>query len=161
MVRDGIFSRKWPFSSKVVHRPTRERGRPARPILAKPHPSSPPGSTGSGAPALLRPGPFRSRRQGGGCRIAGKLSGRQRECMRAGRPRSRVAPPPIALAPQGGMRRLAGLQLCLWGRAVAHGSPSSSFVFLRGSFFFPCVSGRASPPPPSLRYDGGGSVGSH
>ena len=45
-----------------------------------------------------------------GCRIAGKLSGTQRDSMRAGRPRSRVAPPPITLAPQGGTRRLAGPQ---------------------------------------------------
>ena len=30
--------------------------------------------------------------------------------MRAGRPRSRVGPPPITLAPQGDMRRLAGPQ---------------------------------------------------
>ena len=44
-----------------------------------------------------------------GCRIAGKLSGKQRDSMRAGRPRSRVAPPPITLAPQGGTRRLARL----------------------------------------------------
>ena len=45
-----------------------------------------------------------------GCRIAGKLSGTEREWMRAGRPRSRVGPPPITLAPQGGARRLAGPQ---------------------------------------------------
>ncbi|MCY3757479.1 MAG: hypothetical protein OXG96_07125, partial [Acidobacteria bacterium] len=45
-----------------------------------------------------------------GCQIAGTLSGTQRECMRARRPRSRVVPPSITLAPQGGTRRLAGPQ---------------------------------------------------
>ena len=45
-----------------------------------------------------------------GCRIAGKLSGTQRECMRAGRPRSRVGSSPITPASQGGVRQLAGPQ---------------------------------------------------
>ena len=63
-----------------------------------------------------------------GCRIAGKLSGTQRECMRAGRPRSRGAPPRKILAPQGGRRRLAGRHPCRCGRALTLGGPSWSFV---------------------------------
>ncbi len=46
-----------------------------------------------------------------GCRIAGKLSGAQRDSMRAGRPRSRGAPPPITPATEGGTRRLTGLKM--------------------------------------------------
>ena len=45
--------------------PTRERGRPARTTPARPRPTPPPGSTGNGAGAPLRPGPCGSRRQGG------------------------------------------------------------------------------------------------
>ena len=47
------------------HEAPRERGRPARTTLAQPHPTPPPGSTGSGARTLLRPSPGRSRRRGG------------------------------------------------------------------------------------------------
>ena len=72
--------------------------RASRPHQAwhRPGPSPPLGSTGNGAMALLRPGRCGSRRQGG-ClqvmtcstrRIALKLSGGQRDRMRAGRPRS-------------------------------------------------------------------------
>ena len=46
-------------------RPTRERGRPARTTLARPHPAPRPGSTGNGIRTLLRPIPCRPRRQGG------------------------------------------------------------------------------------------------
>ena len=67
---------------------------PAR-ILPQLQPSPPPESTGSGALPLLRPGPCGSRRQGGGCNIAGKLSGNRRDSMRAGRPRSRVGVVPM------------------------------------------------------------------
>ena len=77
-----------------------------------------------------------------GCLIAGKLSGTQRECMRAGRPRSRVAPPPIPLAPRGGVRRLAGPQPYPCGRAVSLSGPSWFFVSLRGLLFFSVVSGK-------------------
>ena len=58
-----------------------------------------------------------------GCPIAGKLSGTQRQCMRAGRPRSRVAPPPIALAARGA-RQPVGLQPYRCSRAVTLGGPS-------------------------------------
>ena len=75
----------------------------------------------------------------GRCHIAGKLSGRQRECMRAGRPRSRVAPLPIALAPRGGVRRLAGPQPCRCGRVATLRGPSWITLF---SF----VSGKRLPP---------------
>ena len=115
-------------------KPTRERGVPPAQVLAQPRPSSPPGSTGNGARTLLRPSPCRSRRQGG--RVAasqGYISGTQRGSMRAKRPRSRVAPPPITLAPQGGTRRLAGSQPVpmrqsrhAWWPFVHH---SFSFVF--------------------------------
>ena len=64
-----------------------------------------------------------------GCRIAGKLSGRLRGCMRAGRPRSRVAPPPITLAPLGDAYRLAGPQPGRCGRAVTLGGPSWITLF--------------------------------
>ena len=106
-------------------KPPGSAGVPPAQVLAQPRPSPPPGSTGNGARTLLRPSPCRSRRQVAGCRIAGKLSGTQRDSMRAGRPRSRVAPPPITLAPQGGTRRLAGPQPCRCGRAVTLGGPSS------------------------------------
>ena len=43
-----------------------------------------------------------------GCRIAGKLSGTQRGCMRAGRPRSRVGILPSLLLLKGSTLRLAG-----------------------------------------------------
>ena len=90
-----------------------------------------------------------------GCRIAGKLSGTQRDSMRAGRPRSRVAPPPITLAPQGGMRRLAGPQPVPMRQSCHAWWP---FVVLRGpswitlfSFFLlfqisraPALPGRSS-----------------
>ena len=46
-----------------------------------------------------------------GCRIARKLSDTERECMRAGRPRSRVAPLPIALAPKAGVLLRSGSAL--------------------------------------------------
>ena len=49
-------------SRKEAHR---ERGRPARTTLARPHPSLPPGSTGNGATIPLQPSPGRSCRQGG------------------------------------------------------------------------------------------------
>ena len=71
-----------------------------------------------------------------GRRIAGKLSGTLRECMRAGRPRSRGAPPPIILATQWGARRLAGPRPCRCGRTVplvALCRPSCPFV----NFSFP------------------------
>ena len=58
-----------------------------------------------------------------GCRIAGKLSGTERECMRAGRPRSRVGRSP-----------------CRCGRAVTLGGPSGAFVAFRGSLLFSVVS---------------------
>ena len=108
-------------------KPLGSAGVPPAQVLAQPRPSPPPGSTGNGARTLLRLSPCRSRRQVAGCRIAGKLSGTQRDSMRAGRPRSRVAPPPITLAPQGGARRLAGPQPCRCGRAVTLGGPSSFF----------------------------------
>ena len=73
-----------------------------------------------------------------GCRNAGKLSGTQRECMRAGRPRSRVAPPPITPAPQGNAHRLAGPQSCRCGRAVTLGGLSWTplFPFLHNPQWF-------------------------
>ena len=104
--------------------PPGSAGVPPAQVLAQPRPSPPPGSTGNGARTLLRASPCRSRRQVARCRIAGKLSGTQRDSMRAGRPRSRGAPPPITLAPQGGTRRLAGPQPCRCGRAVTLGGPS-------------------------------------
>ena len=92
-------------------KPTRERGRPA-------------GTSLGTAWAICFIRADRQRRQDicfgrahavpagrvAGCPIAEKLSGTQRDSMRAGRPRSRVGPPPIALAAQGGTRRLAGPQ---------------------------------------------------
>ena len=71
-----------------------------------------------------------------GCRIAGKLRGTERECMRAGRPRSRVAPPPITLAPRGGTTGMPGHSPCRCGTAVTLGGPSWSLASLRGSLFF-------------------------
>ena len=47
-----------------------------------------------------------------GRHIAGKLSGTQRQCMRAGRPRSRWAPPPSLLLLQGERAGLPGPELC-------------------------------------------------
>ena len=82
-----------------------------------------------------------------GCRIAGKLSGTQRDSMRAGRPRSRVAPPPITLAPQGGTRRLAGPQLVPMRQSCHARWPLRvpSCPFVDHSFFF-CF--RQVPPLP-------------
>ena len=54
-----------PDSREVSRMPTRERGRPTRTTLARPHPSFPPGSTGNGARTLLWTSPCRSLRQGG------------------------------------------------------------------------------------------------
>ena len=68
-----------------------------------------------------------------GCDIAGKLSGTQRECMRAGRPRSRVGRFPSLLLLKGTRAGLPGRSPCRCGRAVTLGGPSSSFVSLRGS----------------------------
>ena len=95
----------------IVVSPTRKRGRPPAQVLAQPRPSPPPSSTGNGVRALLRPSPCRSRRQGGRCGIAGKLSGTQRECMRAGRPRSRVGRLPSLLL-------LNGARAARWGAAL-------------------------------------------
>ena len=69
-------------------------GVPPAPSLAQPRPSPPLGSTGNGAMALLRPGRCGSRRQGGCLWHPLKLSGGQRDSMRAGRPRSRARPSP-------------------------------------------------------------------
>ena len=83
-----------------------------------------------------------------GCRIAGKLSGTQRDSMRAGRPRSRVAPPPITLAPQGGTRRLAGPQPVPMRQSRHAWWP---FVVLRVTSWvtlFSFVSGKDRPCPP-------------
>ena len=46
-------------------RPPGSAGVPPAQVLAQPRPSPPPGSTGNGARTLLRPGPCRTRRQGG------------------------------------------------------------------------------------------------
>ena len=77
-----------------------------------------------------------------GCRIAGKLSGTQRDSMRAGRPRSRVAPPPIIFAPQGGTRRPA---------ARADAAELSRLVVLRVPLWITLlsfVSDKPGPRPP-------------
>ncbi len=82
-----------------------------------------------------------------GCRIAGKLSGTQRDSMRAGRPRSRVAPPPITLAHQGGTRRLAGPQPVPMRPSCHAWWP---FVVLRGPSWitlFSFVSSKSGPRP--------------
>ena len=63
--------------------PTRERGRPARTTLARPHPTPRPGSTGNGPRTLLRPSPCRTRRQGGRVPHRGKTE-RQATGMHAG-----------------------------------------------------------------------------
>ena len=54
------------------------------------------------------------------------------EAHAGGTPALPGGPLPITLAPQGGTRRLAGLQPCRCGRVVTLSGPSSSFVFLRG-----------------------------
>ena len=76
-------------------------GVPPAPSLAQPRPSPPLGSTGNGAMALLRPGRCGSRRAGWlPARHCTKLSGSQRDSMRAGRPRSRARPfPPTGWLP--------------------------------------------------------------
>ena len=78
--------------------------------------------------ALLGPSPCRSRRQGAGWPIAGKLSGTLRQCMRAGRPRSRVDLLPLLLLLKG---ERAGLR----GRSPAHALPGGARALLRPS---PC-----------------------
>ena len=72
----------FPLAGRVPNR--RETERPATAVHAGGTPALP-----GGVRALLRTSPWRSRWQAG-CRIAGRLSGSQRQCMRAGRPRSRV-----------------------------------------------------------------------
>ena len=106
--------------------PPGSAGVPPAQVLAQPRPSPPPGSTGNGARTLLRPSPCRSRRQVARCRIAGKLSGTQRDSMRAGRPRSRGAPPPSLLL-------LKGARAGLPGRSPADAAEPSRLVALRDS----------------------------
>ena len=67
-----------------------------------------------------------------GCPIAGKLSGAQRECMRAGRPRSRGAPPPQLMLLEGARAGLPGRSRRRCSRAVSLGDPSCLSV----DFFF-------------------------
>ena len=103
-------------------RPRRERGRPARTTLAKVHPSPRPSSTGSGARALLQPGPRGSRRRGGRLPHRGETE-RPPNAENAGEtpalPERAPLPSllllqggasPFTLASQVGTRRLAGPQ---------------------------------------------------
>ena len=86
-----------------------------------PRPSPPPGSIGNGAGTLLRPGPCRSRRQGGPVRqIAGILSRHANgsACGR-GRPRSRVgASSHHSCASRGHAPACRSRSRCRCGRAV-------------------------------------------
>ena len=67
-------------------------GVPPAQSLARPGPCFPLGTTGNGAMALLRPGRWGACPQGGCLRHRRKLSGGQRDSMRAGRPRSQGMP---------------------------------------------------------------------
>ena len=79
---------------RVPHR--RETERHATGVHAGGTPALP------GGPSFHHSCCSRGARRRAGCHIAGKLSVTQRECMRAGRPRSRVALPPITLAARRG-----------------------------------------------------------
>ncbi len=103
-------------------------GVPPAQVLAQPRLSSPPGSKGNAPRALLQLGPYGSADRAGGCNIAGKLSGTQRQCMRAGRPRSRVGARSHHSCSSRGARRLAGLQPCRYDRTVSLRGPSGSLV---------------------------------
>ena len=110
-------------------RPTRERGRPARTTVAKPHPTPRPGSTGNDARTLFRPSPWRSRRQGGRVPHRRETERQATGVHAGGTPALPGGHPPIPLAPQGDVRRLAGPS-----RLVA--LRRSSCVFVDNSFFF-------------------------
>ena len=75
--------------------PPGSAGVPPAQSLAEPRPFPPLGATGNGALALLRPAFAVTADVVAGCSIAGKLSGNQRDSMRAGRPRSQgdLSPP--------------------------------------------------------------------
>ena len=104
---------------------TRERGRPARTILARPRPSPPPGSTGNGARTLLRPRPCRSRRQGGRARHP-RGTERYATAQHAGGtpalPGGRLLPSLLLF--KGGRRRLGGPHPSRCGSVVTPGGPS-------------------------------------
>ena len=92
-----------------------------------------------------------------GCPIAGKLSGTQRQCMRAGRPRSRVVPLPSLLLLEGaraGLPARSPVDAAEPSRLVALPGPSwiTIFSFVSGKermLEFPRGS-QKSPPGPGL-----------
>ena len=83
-----------------------------------------------------------------GCHIPGALSGTQRECMRAGRPRSRVGPAPSLLLLKGARAGLPGrspADAAELSRLVALRCPSCHFV---DHSFFVCFRPAAPSPWP-------------
>ena len=88
-------------ASKRDPPPPGSAGVPPAHVLAQPRPSPPPGSTGNGAGTLLRPSPWRSRRQGGRERHRGETERHETGVHAGGTPALPGGPPPIALAPQG------------------------------------------------------------
>ena len=97
-----------------ARRPRSRVGVSSAVFSAQPGPSPPSGSTGKHATALLWPGSRAFPAGGvGGCYVVGILSESLRQCMRAGRPRSRVG--------------------CLSGAGLLRGCRLGGFSF--GSFF--------------------------
>ena len=125
-------------------KPTRERGRPARTTAARPRPTPPPGSTGNGAGAPLRPGSCGSRRRGG--RLPHRReTERDATVVHAGGtpalPGGRLFQSLLLL--EGAHAGLPVRRPCRCGRAVPLRGPSCDFVDHSFSF----VSGKPRPRP--------------